>query len=88
MSRAANILVVEDDTAMRQSCAKLFRLEGYSVVEASSGTDALEHIKEHGDINIVLTDIKAQIFDLVTPQVQLGTEGKPPTDCVGPFNLT
>jgi DNA-binding NtrC family response regulator len=66
MSKTANILVVEDDTAMRQSCAKLFRLEGYGVVEASSGTDALDHIKEHGDIDIVLTDIKMPGMDGIT----------------------
>ncbi len=66
MSRTANILVVEDDTAMRQSCAKLFRLEGYGVVEASSGADALDHIKEQGDIDIVLTDIKMPGMDGMT----------------------
>ena len=66
MSRTANILVVEDDTAMRQSCAKLFRLEGYGVAEASSGTDALDHIKGQGDIDIVLTDIKMPEMDGIT----------------------
>jgi DNA-binding NtrC family response regulator len=63
MSRTTNILVVEDDTAMRQSCAKLFRLEGYCVVESPSGADALEKIRERGDINIVLTDIKMPGMD-------------------------
>ncbi len=66
MSRTINILVVEDDTAMRQSCAKLFRLEGYGVVEASSGADALDHIKGQGDIDIVLTDIKMPEMDGMT----------------------
>ncbi|MFQ6036245.1 MAG: sigma-54-dependent transcriptional regulator [Sedimentisphaerales bacterium] len=66
MSRTANILVVEDDTAMRQSCAKLFRLEGYGVVEASSGADALDRIREQGDIDIVLTDIKMPGMDGMT----------------------
>ncbi|MHC4547084.1 MAG: sigma-54-dependent transcriptional regulator [Planctomycetota bacterium] len=63
MSRTTNILVVEDDTAMRQSCAKLFRLEGYGVVESPSGADALEQISERGDIDIVLTDIKMPGMD-------------------------
>ncbi len=63
MSRSINILVVEDDTAMRQSCAKVFRLKGYGVIEASSGTDALEHIRKHTDIDIVLTDIKMPGMD-------------------------
>ncbi|MHC4330774.1 MAG: sigma-54-dependent transcriptional regulator, partial [Planctomycetota bacterium] len=63
MSRTTNILVVEDDTAMRQSCAKLFRLEGYGVFESPSGADALEKISERGDIDIVLTDIKMPGMD-------------------------
>ncbi len=63
MSRTANILVVEDDTAMRQSCAKLFRLEGYGVAEAASGAEALEQIKQRGDIDIVLTDLKMPGMD-------------------------
>ncbi len=66
MSRTINILVVEDDTAMRQSCAKLFRLKGYGVIEASSGADALEHIRKHTDIDIVLTDIKMPEMDGIT----------------------
>ena len=63
MSRVPNILVVEDDAAMRESCAKLFRLEGYAVMEASSGTEALDQIKERNDIDIVLTDLKIPGMD-------------------------
>jgi two-component system NtrC family response regulator len=63
VSNAVNILVVEDDAAMRQSCAKLFRLEGYRVVEAGSGPEALDQIARRGDINIVLTDLKMPGMD-------------------------
>ena len=63
MSKAANILVVEDDTAMRQSCAKVFSLEGYEVTEASSAAEALEQIKERGNIDIILTDLKMPGMD-------------------------
>jgi DNA-binding NtrC family response regulator len=48
---------------MRQSCAKLFRLEGYDVAEAPSAADALDQIRERGDIDIVLTDIKMPGMD-------------------------
>jgi DNA-binding NtrC family response regulator len=63
MSRTANILVVEDDTAMRQSCAKLFRLEGYGVAEAASAADALDEISQRGNIDIVVTDLKMPGMD-------------------------
>lgn len=63
MSKTANILIVEDDDAMRQSCAKLFRLEGYGVAEAPSAADALTQITQKGDIDIVLTDLKMPGMD-------------------------
>ncbi|MHC4527426.1 MAG: response regulator, partial [Planctomycetota bacterium] len=63
MTKAVSIMVVEDDAAMRQSCAKLFRLEGYRVVEAGSAGEALDQISRRGDINIVLTDLKMPGMD-------------------------
>ncbi len=66
MSRTANILIVEDDTAMRESCAKLFRLQGYGVTEAPSGAEALNQVRQRGDIDIVLTDLKMPKIDGLT----------------------
>ncbi len=63
MSRTANILVVEDDAAMRQSCAKVFQLSGYDVAEASSADEALDQIRKRGDIDVVLTDLKMPGMD-------------------------
>ncbi len=63
MSRAATILVVEDDAAMRDSCAKLFRLEGYQVAEACSAAEALKEIAGRDDIDVVLTDLKMPGMD-------------------------
>ena len=63
MSRKTNILVVEDDAAMRQSCAKVFRLKGYDVTEASSAEEALDQIREQRDIDVVLTDLKMPGMD-------------------------
>ncbi len=63
MSRDITILVVEDDEAMRQSCAKLFHVEGYEVAQASTATEALEQIRQRADIDIVLTDLKMPGMD-------------------------
>ena len=63
MSRATNILVVEDDAAMRESCAKLFGLQGYGVCQAPSASEALDQIKQQSDIDIVLTDLKIPGMD-------------------------
>ncbi len=63
MSRPPNILVVEDDAAMRMSCAKVFRLKGYNVMEASFAEEALDQIRERRDIDVVLTDLKMPGMD-------------------------
>ena len=63
MSRTANILIVEDDAAMRQSCAKVFQLRGHNVTEASSAEEGLEQIREQRDIDVVLTDLKMPGMD-------------------------
>jgi two-component system response regulator AtoC len=52
----------EDDDAMRESCVKLFRLEGYDAAEASSAAGALERIEQEG-FDIVLTDLKMPGMD-------------------------
>ena len=48
---------------MRQSCAKLFRVEGYGAGEASCAAEALEQIGQRDDIDIVLTDLKMPDMD-------------------------
>lgn len=80
MARPINVLVVEDDDAMRESCAKLFRLQGYGVVDACCASDALLEIAQRGDIDIVLTDLKMPEMDglallkdikLIAPSVEV-----------------
>src|SRR5512134_1490713 len=52
-----SILVVDDDTAMRQMLASLFRERGFGVGEAPSATLALEKLRE-SDFGVVLSDVK------------------------------
>jgi len=51
------VLIVEDDNAMAQMCAKLIRRRGHSVLIAGSGPDALAIVRT-GDIDIVLSDVR------------------------------
>src|SRR5215470_4052184 len=44
------VLIVEDDNAMAQMCAKLIRRRGHTVVIAGSGQDA--------DIDVVISDVQ------------------------------
>jgi CheY-like chemotaxis protein len=49
------ILVVDDEPAVRAIAARILRREGYTVLEAGSGEEALQLASAHG-ISLLLTD--------------------------------
>ena len=53
---AAHILLVEDDAAVRTATRLLLKSEGYVVSVAESLTDALERVREMGQLDLILTD--------------------------------
>jgi CheY-like chemotaxis protein len=53
----ATILVVDDDPRVRQVTARMLRDEGYRVIEAGSGREALDCLTRERDVRLVLTDI-------------------------------
>jgi len=57
MSDPRNLLVVDDDAAMRQMLVSLFKEQGYAVGEAASANDAIEQVREL-DFDAVLSDIR------------------------------
>ncbi|MEM8916793.1 MAG: ATP-binding protein, partial [Pseudomonadota bacterium] len=53
-----NILLVEDEDPVRLFSARALRNKGYAVIEARSGMEALEHLKERADnIDLLITDV-------------------------------
>ncbi|MGZ9586461.1 response regulator transcription factor [Paenibacillus marinisediminis] len=61
-----NVMIVEDETIMRLALSTLIDWEsnGYRIVyEASNGYQALQYIKEHQEIDIVITDLKMPVMD-------------------------
>jgi PAS domain S-box-containing protein len=55
------ILLVEDDAAVRGIAARLLQGQGYTVLEAESGTVAAQLIGSHcGNIDLLLTDVVLQ----------------------------
>lgn len=56
------ILVVEDESALRELSASILRQEGYKVFEAANGVEALA-VLEKERINLVLTDVIMPIMD-------------------------
>ena len=52
------ILIVEDDTGVRQVGASALRRDGYRVLVASDGAEALEVASRHGlEIDLLITDV-------------------------------
>lgn len=52
------LLLVEDEEAVRAFAARALASRGYQVLEAGSGIEALEVMKEHGDsVQLILSDV-------------------------------
>lgn len=52
------ILLVEDDAAVRHLAREILQMSGYTVLEASSGVEALHIIESYGgQIDLMLTDV-------------------------------
>jgi two-component system, response regulator PdtaR len=55
---AVTVLVVEDEVMMRTKLAEELQHAGYSVVEASDGTEAVEMLTLRQDVKIVISDVR------------------------------
>ena len=55
---SARILVVEDEAGIRALVRKILRRQGYEVLEASNGDEALIVCREHpGTLDLLITDV-------------------------------
>jgi hypothetical protein len=58
ISQLETILVVEDEAGIRALVRKILRRQGYDVLEASNGDEALAICREHaGQIDLLITDV-------------------------------
>ena len=52
------VLVVEDDRTVRSLAVEMLRLNGYAVLQAQDGREALDLVRRHGQpIHLLLTDV-------------------------------
>lgn len=56
-STRVTVMVVDDDPRVRRLTARMLRSEGYDVLEAGSGEEALERLAAARNVQVVLTDI-------------------------------
>ena len=52
-----SVLVVDDDRGVRRLTARMLRTDGYKVLEAESGEEALRMLESDPSIRVVVTDI-------------------------------
>jgi two-component system OmpR family response regulator len=58
-SKPTRLLIVEDDADLNQLFARIARREGYDIVQASTGEEALQILRDSsGQIDWLLTDIR------------------------------
>ncbi len=55
---AVTILLVEDDPSVRRTARRILELDGYHVLVASSGEEALEQLRDHPErVDLLITDL-------------------------------
>ena len=60
-ARAATVLIVEDDPALRDLYQKILKLEGYAVIAAEDGVEALRYVETE--------PVDAVVLDLMMPRL-------------------
>lgn len=56
-SNGKRVLVVEDEDAVRRYAVRVLASEGYTVIEAGDGVDALDRWPSDGGVDVVVTDV-------------------------------
>jgi CheY-like chemotaxis protein len=62
-NRPADVLVVDDDPAVRLCLARALGREGRSVVTAADGREALEYLAGHAPPRLILLDLVMPVMD-------------------------
>jgi signal transduction histidine kinase len=76
---AGTILVVDDETAVRTSTARMLTRRGYRVLTASNGAEALAVHAEHAaEIGLVILDMNMPVMDGATCFTELRTRSTVP----------
>ncbi len=51
------VLIVEDEPLLRMNAVEILEEEGFTVLEAGSGDEGLERLRERPDIRVLFTDV-------------------------------
>ena len=57
------ILIVEDDSDLREALSEVLRDEGYTVAMATDGREALDHLKRESRPSLILLDLTMPVMN-------------------------
>src|SRR3954447_21396301 len=60
---AAKVLLVDDDFAILDGLSDFLESEGFAVVPASNGIDALSHLRSGLRVNVIVLDVMMPMMD-------------------------
>jgi CheY-like chemotaxis protein len=60
---AKQVLVIEDEADLRKSVAEVLKLEGYEVVTAAHGEEALEELRNGCEPEVIVLDLMMPVMD-------------------------
>ena len=60
---AAKILIADDEDRMRKLVGDFLKKQGYQVVEAADGREALEVFSSEPDIDLIILDVMMPVYD-------------------------
>lgn len=59
----AQILIVDDDSDIRETLTELLQGEGYDCATAGNGREALEYLRSHSFPSLILLDLMMPVMD-------------------------
>ncbi len=57
------ILLVDDDVAVRRAIARFLVFEGFDVVEAGNGQEALNYLRTGAGASVIVLDLRMPVMD-------------------------
>lgn len=57
------VLLVDDDAAVRRTIARFLVFQGFPVVEANNGQEALAYLRSGGGASVIVLDLRMPVMD-------------------------
>ena len=59
----ADILIVEDDTDIRDALTEILQSEGYAIAGVTNGREALDYLRSHPSPKLILLDLMMPVMN-------------------------